>query len=106
MGAVAAGLLAELLTGAIAISWIAQSASGAWLRWSVPFRMMLCAGAAILLSRGLPFFGSLASGVMCGLAFLALAFATGGISVTRIRDFVTEIHGLRANPVPMTEGKS
>jgi O-antigen/teichoic acid export membrane protein len=106
MGAVAAGLLAELLTGAFAISWIGQSASGAWLRWSVPFRMVLCAGAAILLSRGLPFFGSLLSGVMCGLAFLALAFATGGISVMRIRNLVDEMHGLRANAVPVAEGKS
>ena len=36
--------------------------------------------------------------------FLALAFVTGGISVSRMRDFVTEMHGMRATPV--AEGKS
>lgn len=104
MGVVGSCMAVELLTGAVAISWIAQRASGAWLRWSVPLRLMLCGGVAIVASRGLPFTGSLLSGVVCGLTYLALAFATGGISVMRIQSFVDEMRGLQTGIMIQTGG--
>ncbi len=104
MGVVGSSLLVELLTGAIAISWIGQHVSGAWLQWSRPLRLMVCGVVAIWLCGYLPFAGSLLSGIVCGLAFMALAFATGGISVERIQVFIEEMHGFRAGVAVRTSG--
>ena len=65
---------------------------------------MLCGVVAIFISRFLPFSGSLLSGIMCGLIYLALAFASGGISVIRIQNFIEEMHGFRAGVAIPTAG--
>jgi O-antigen/teichoic acid export membrane protein len=104
MGAVASYLFVELATGAIVISLMGQHVSGAWLRWSVPLRLMLCGVVAIFVSRYLPFSGSLLSGIMCCLIYLALSFASGGISVMRIQNFMEEMHGFRAGAAVRTGG--
>lgn len=99
MGAVVSCMIVEFLTGAIAISWVGQRVSDVWLRWSVPLRLMACGIIAIGLTSTQAFFGTLGSGIVCGLLYVALSFATGAISLARIRGFVQEMQVRRAGVV-------
>jgi O-antigen/teichoic acid export membrane protein len=106
MGAMATCLAIELVLGALGISLVGQRAARVRLGWSAPLRLLLCGAAAMGASRLFWFSGTLASGVVCGLLFLALGYASGAISMVRLQRFAEELREHRVGVgVPPAGGR-
>ena len=83
-GAVVGYLLVEVFS-VIPIAVIGQRASGVSLRWGPPALLTACGGAALLVFRFTPIWGSWLGGLTCPLLFLALCFLTGAVSLRKLR---------------------
>ena len=87
LGAALSCLIVEVLTSVLGIGWLAWRASGVAPAWDVPLRLLASgalAYAAVLLS---PLSGSLAGGLVAGVAFLAFAVVSRAIAPHRLRSF-------------------
>lgn len=91
MGAVATCLALELVLGALSISLVGLRATRIRLSWTTPARLVACGAIAIAAGKLLGFWGTLACGVVSGLAFLAMAWFSGTISIARLRRFAEEM---------------
>jgi hypothetical protein len=71
----------------------------------IPVRLIGCALAAVALCRLLPLEGTIWSGILGGLLYLALILVTGTLSVRHVRGVLSEIVASRlAQAAPPVRG--
>ena len=95
VGAAMAFLIAEIGIGLLPNLLFCQFASGVWLKWSVPLRIIAAAIAVALSTSALGLTGTLLQGVLATFTFLALAAALGAIQLKPLRQLMLNLANRR-----------
>jgi O-antigen/teichoic acid export membrane protein len=95
LGAAIGYLAIELSVGVVPVSLIGLRVARVRLSWAMPVRLLLCAGVAVVLAGLIPLQASLWSGVLGGLAYVALVLATRTFSLGQLRAELTEMLAAR-----------
>ena len=103
LGAAAGYLAVELAVGVVPVSLIGQAVAGVRLRWAVPARLVACAAASVALcSLAPPLDGTVWSGILGGVLYLALVLGTGTLPLGKVRAVLAEVLAARraGGPLP------
>ena len=95
LGAAKAYLIAEVGVGLVLNLLFCQYASGIWLRWWVPLKIVLAALAVAGAATALGGSGSLLQGVLATAAFLVLSALLGVIQLQQIKALALAVLGGR-----------
>lgn len=95
VGAAMAFLIAEIGVGLVVNLVFCQYASGVWLRWWVPLKIMAAALVVAGATTALGGSGTLLQGLLAGAAFLALAAVLGVIQMQQLKALVLAVAGRR-----------
>lgn len=90
-GAAIAFLIAEIGVGLLPNLFFCQWASGVWLRWSVPVRVVACSIAVVALTTVFGFEGGWHHAVLATAAYLLLVSLFGGIQMQTLKLLVHNV---------------